>query len=137
MNCDYERTLSNGRQGFTKFLEAAEAFLEEAGVPAEVVTKFMIAFDELVSNILDHGNAATVTARFFLKGDEVAAELIDDGKPFDPLSVPDPDTSLPVEDRPVGGLGIHIVRQLMDHVEYVHDGNFNRLRFAKNFPLAS
>lgn len=135
MNCDYERTLSDGRAGFAEFLEAAEAFLEGAGVPLEVVTKCMIAFDELVSNILNHGSAAAITARIFLKNGEAAVELTDDGAPFDPLSLPDPDTTSPVEERPVGGLGVHIVRKLMDHVEYSRDGNGNRLRFAKNYPI--
>ncbi|MCJ2177489.1 ATP-binding protein [Novosphingobium album (ex Hu et al. 2023)] len=135
MNCDYERTLSNGRTGFPEFLESMEAFLEETGAPVAVVTKFMIAFDELVSNILNHGSAATISARIFLKESEVAAELIDDGDAFDPLSLPDPDTSLSVEDRPIGGLGVHIVRSLMDHVDYSREGNCNRLRFAKNYPV--
>lgn len=135
MNCDYESTLSDGKAGFPAFLEAIEVFLEQAGVPPEIVPKFMIAFDELVSNILNYGSANTVTARIFLRNEEIAAELRDNGEAFDPLSLPDPDTSLSVEERPIGGLGVHIVRKLMDHVEYSREGDGNRLRFAKNYTI--
>ncbi|MEJ2457087.1 MAG: ATP-binding protein [Novosphingobium sp.] len=129
--------LSDGRAGFPEFLETAEGFLDRAGAPSDVTTKVMIVLDELVSNILDHGSAGQITLRLHVVRGAVTAELTDNGAAFDPLSLPDPDTSLSVEDRPVGGLGIHIVRKLMDLVEYSHDGNCNRLRFAKNYPVES
>ncbi|MCT2401533.1 ATP-binding protein [Novosphingobium mangrovi (ex Huang et al. 2023)] len=138
MNCDYERTLSDGRAGFPAFLEAIESYLEGAGLPIDVVTKVMIVFDELGSNILDHGSAdgiPSITTRLNVRKDALEVELSDTGIPFDPLSLPAPDTSLSVEDRPVGGLGIHIVRELMDRVEYNREGALNTIRFAKKFSL--
>lgn len=138
MDCDYQRTLSGGKPEFPEFLEAIEAWLEGAGLPMEVVTKAMIVFDEVISNILTHGASGTVptvTVRLRTAPGELTAEVLDDGLPFDPLSRPDPDTSLPVEDRPIGGLGIHLVRELMDSVGYSHDGQSNRLRFSKNYAV--
>ena len=55
----------------------------------------------------------------------------DDGAPFDPLQAPEPDTSRPVEERPVGGLGILIVRRLMDEITYHRAGGRNRLTMRK------
>ncbi|AIT81394.1 ATP-binding protein [Novosphingobium pentaromativorans] len=138
MDCDYERTLANGRAGFPSFLEDIEAYLESADLPLDVLTKVMIVFDELVSNILEHGkeqDMPRITACLRVGNGEVAVDLIDNGRPFDPLSLETPDTSLSVEEREIGGLGIHIVRRIMDRVEYAREGECNRLRFAKKLPL--
>ncbi|CDO37588.1 MULTISPECIES: ATP-binding protein [Novosphingobium] len=138
MDCDYERTLANGRAGFPAFLEDIEAYLESVDLPVDVLTKVMIAFDELVSNILEHGkqqDTPRITACLNVRHEEITVDLIDDGKPFDPLTLEAPDTSLAVEEREIGGLGIHIVRRIMDRVEYAREGECNRLRFAKKLPL--
>ena len=57
--------------------------------------------------------------------------MADDGPGFDPLSAPEPDTSLGIEERPIGGLGIALVRRLMDHVEYERRDGKNRLRLRR------
>jgi serine/threonine-protein kinase RsbW len=63
-------------------------------------------------------------------------EVEDDGRPFDPLLVPPPDLTLPLERRPIGGLGIHLIRSLMDEVAYArHDGR-NVLKMAKRLAKA-
>lgn len=135
MDCDYERTLSGGKAGFAEFLEAIESYFDGADMPPDVMIKVMIVFDELVSNILDHGSATTIIARLRMDMDALTVDLIDDGTAFDPLSLPEPDTSLSVEDRPIGGLGIHIVRKLIDSIAYSREGDRNRLRFAKTFAI--
>jgi len=56
----------------------------------------------------------------------------DDGKPFDPLQAPPPDLSLPLERRPIGGLGIHLIRNLMDEVSYARVGGRNVLKMVKH-----
>lgn len=134
MDHDFERRLSNGRAGFPAMLEAIETFLENAGVSADTATKLMIAFDEVISNILNHGASAAdpqISVRLVATDSGITAEVRDDGPAFDPLSLPAPDTTLPLEQRPIGGLGIHLVRELMDNVEYFRDGEMNLLRFAK------
>jgi len=57
-------------------------------------------------------------------------ELIDEGVPFDPLAVDEPDMRAAVEDRPIGGLGIFLVRRVMDEVSYLRDGTRNILRLV-------
>ena len=57
-------------------------------------------------------------------------ELIDEGVPFDPLAVEDPDMRAGVADRPIGGLGIFLVRRVMDEVAYLRDGSRNILKLV-------
>jgi anti-sigma regulatory factor (Ser/Thr protein kinase) len=65
-------------------------------------------------------------------GDSVAVEVEDDGRPFDPLQVPPPDLTLSLEQRPIGGLGIHLIRNLMDEVSYARRDGRNVLKMAKH-----
>jgi serine/threonine-protein kinase RsbW len=61
----------------------------------------------------------------------VRAEVIDDGRPFDPLGLPDPDVTSSVEDREIGGLGVYLVRKMMDDVIYERRERLNCLIFCK------
>lgn len=135
MTAEFARTLSDGRAGFPELLAAIEAQLESHDLPPGPVAQVMIAFDEIISNVLDHGAASAVEVRLAITGDRISAEVADDGEPFDPLAAPPPDTALSLEDRAIGGLGIHLVRELMDEVVYAHEAGKNRLRFSKNYTL--
>lgn len=140
MTTSFARRLSDGKAGFPQLLEAIEAWLEERGVPPGPSAQLMIAFDEIVSNVLNHGgdeHAPVVDVSLKLDEHGVLAEVSDDGTAFDPLTTPAPDTTLSVEDRDIGGLGIHLVRELMDDVSYTREENRNRLRFSKNCTLDS
>jgi serine/threonine-protein kinase RsbW len=123
-------------------LDAIEAHLEQNEVPPVASAQLMIAFDEIISNVLKHGGGSHIPTVDVLlditedgEGGSVTAEVVDDGKPFDPLSMPEPDISLSVEDRQIGGLGIHLVRKLMSEVAYVYEEGRNRLRFSKIYTL--
>jgi serine/threonine-protein kinase RsbW len=138
MTGEFARTLSDGQAGFPALLAAIEAHLESQDVPPGPSAQLMIAFDEIISNVLNHGGdgeAPTVEISLAISGGSARAEVADDGKPFDPLAAPPPDTSLSVEDREIGGLGIHLVRELMDDVTYAHEKGRNRLRFSKIYRI--
>lgn len=138
MKGEFARTLSDGRAGFPELLDAIEAHLGAHEVPPGPAAQFMIAFDEVISNVLNHGGdgrTPAVDVALQVAAGRVEAEVADDGQPFDPLAAPPPDTSLSVEDRPIGGLGIHLVRQLMDDVAYSREAGKNRLRFYKIYSL--
>src|SRR3546814_2496359 len=94
MDCDYERTLSDGRAGFAAFLDAIESFLASTKTPPNVTTKIIIVLDELVTNLLAHGSAAIVTVCLRVGKDALTVDLTDDGAAFDPLSLPEPAPSL-------------------------------------------
>ena len=134
MELDFSRTLSGGRAALPALMDALEAHLVERGAPDAAVGALMVAADEVLSNILDHGGRSPSVEVTAGVGDGRAwVEVVDDGPAFDPIAAAAPDTSLSVEDRDVGGLGIHLVRQLSDEVAYERRENRNRLRFAKTF----
>jgi anti-sigma regulatory factor (Ser/Thr protein kinase) len=97
-------------------------FAEAHAVPAGVRRSLNVALDELLANALSHGRTGrgvqSVTVEVVLDQERVTATVTDDGPPFDPFGRDAPDTTLPIEERPIGGLGIHLVGQLMDHVSY-------------------
>jgi serine/threonine-protein kinase RsbW len=104
-------------------------FAAAHAVPAQVRRSLNVALDELLANTVTHGLAGraggAVTMAVDLDGDRLTVTLRDNGAPFDPFARDAPDTTLSVEDRPIGGLGIHLVRQLVDQVSYRRDGDHN------------
>lgn len=114
------------------------AFAEANAVPARVRRSLNVALDELLQNTLAHGFAGgqggksgAVTIAALLETDRLTVTLTDDGRPFNPLETAAPDTTGSVEERPVGGLGIHLVRQLMDEVRYQRRADRNVVTLVK------
>jgi serine/threonine-protein kinase RsbW len=111
-------------------------FWSAAGLPPAAVFPFELALEEVFVNVVTHGTPAggpvpQVDVALEHSGDFVILTVEDDGLPFDPLSVPDPDVEAPIEARAVGGLGIFLVRELMDDVSYSRAGGRNHLRMSK------
>jgi anti-sigma regulatory factor (Ser/Thr protein kinase) len=117
-----------------------EAFGEKHHLPPSAIFHMTLAFDEFLTNIIFYGfsdgERHTITVRIELDGDALEAEIIDDGIAFNPLARPAPDTTKSVEDRDVGGLGIHFIRTVMDKVEYFRVDGRNHLRMVKKVPAA-
>jgi anti-sigma regulatory factor (Ser/Thr protein kinase) len=97
-------------------------FAETHAIPAAVRRSLSVALDELLANVLAHGQAGrdpcSVTVEAELDQERVTLTLTDDGPSFDPFARDAPDTTQSVEERPIGGLGLHLVARLMDHVSY-------------------
>ena len=109
-----------------------DAFLAAHRLAPGATWRFQVALDEVLSNIAKYartveGERAQVELRIGLRGDTLEVEVIDDAVAFNPLEAPGPDVTEPVETRKVGGLGLALVRQLMDTVEYERQGDRNRL----------
>lgn len=113
-------------------IDAIERWLDQEGVPHGAVARLMIAFDEVLSNITHYGGG-TIDLTVTIDAGIVTAVVVDDGPPFDPLARPAPDTGLGIDERAIGGLGIHLVREMMDDVRYAYDQGRNRLTFSKTF----
>ena len=84
------------------------------------------------TNAYPNAEAKQVEARLELKDGALRITLLDDGIPFDPLSAEQPDVHAPLDERDVGGLGIFLVRELMDEVVYQRQGDRNRLTLSIN-----
>ena len=123
----------------TSSLAAAAAFAEErldaAGCPLRAKTQLLVALDEVLSNVVRCSGASgiAVDMHFSRSPRSVALSISDDGKPFDPLRVPPPDTSLAPEDRPIGGLGLLLLRKTMDELAYRYLHGRNILTLRKSF----
>ncbi|CCB66690.1 ATP-binding protein [Hyphomicrobium sp. MC1] len=115
--------------------EIIAEFLSVHDLPEGLLQPFAVVFDEILSNIAAYGypevSEKVVDVRLSIKDGEIRAEVEDGGIAFDPLQIPDPDTTLDVTERPIGGLGILLVRKLMDRVTYERRDGRNVLRFAK------
>lgn len=115
--------------------EFVEAELEAMDCPIKAQMQIAIAIDELFSNIAKYayteaGGEATVRV-VPLEG-AVEITFIDHGVPFDPLAGDDPDLTLSVEERGIGGLGVFMVKKTMDAMEYAYEDGQNILRIVKN-----
>lgn len=101
--------------------------------PPKTRNQVMIAVDEIFSNIARYAYNPEVggaAVRIIADGD-ITIEFEDNGTAYDPLSGDDPDTSLSAEDREIGGLGMFMVKNIMDSVEYRREGNRNILTISK------
>lgn len=128
-------TLRNDHGELTRLAEELERFLEGHGIGPDVTFKVNLALDELVTNVInygyDDGGEHAIGLALTVDGQILRLVLEDDGKPFNPLDAPPPDLDAQVEDRRVGGLGIHFVRQVMDSVTYRRDAGRNMLTMER------
>ena len=132
MTADFSRTLPADEAALPPLIEAIEIWLNTAGAPAGEIARLMIAFDELLSNIIRHGGG-TIYVTIRLADGAIRAIITDDGPPFDPLARPAPDIDLDIDERAIGGLGIQLVLDMMDEVEYTYQDGRNRLTIGKTF----
>ena len=112
--------------------------LEEAGCPVKTQMQLDVAIDELFSNIAHYAydpGSGMATVQVDLEEDPPAAivTFLDQGRPYNPLAKEDPDVSLAARDRPTGGLGIFLVKRIMDDVSYEYREGYNVLRIRKNY----
>ena len=101
--------------------DSLHAFCADERLPHEVAWRLKVALDEIVANIVAYGTTGGLAALdvwFRRFGDIVEITVEDDGPPFDPLAWPAPDIRQPLDARSPGGLGIALVRALMDDVRY-------------------
>lgn len=124
------------KEGLRLAAERFEAFSAAHGLSKGEVWPFQVALDETLSNIVGHGlsgggEGTAIEIELRLQGREIEMLIVDDAPAFNPLEAPTPDTELPLEERQVGGLGIALLRKLMEVVEYERRGERNRLRLRR------
>ena len=100
-------------------------------MPASDRDKMMMALDEALTNVVLYAypkdRRGTVGIHLSRDDNTITAEVVDRGKPFDPTVHPGPDITLLIEQRPIGGLGIHLMRNLVTSLRYYHDQGENHL----------
>lgn len=115
-----------------RLADALESFGVAHAIPAEIIGRFALASDELITNtILYGGPDLHIGVDLRLADGLLSMTIADDGRPFDPLCAPLPDITSDLADRRVGGLGVHIVIRLMDVVSYRLQDGLNKTTIAK------
>jgi len=106
-------------------LAAIREFVKVGAVKAkltpEKVHEVMVAVDEAVTNIIVHGyqkKAGPLEVKVGARKKQFNITIRDQAPTFNPLVVPPPDTTLPIEKRPIGGMGVHLIKNAMDGVDY-------------------
>lgn len=128
-SCEYKPTMEDLAKASADLAKALE------GVPDDCANIMMVASDEIFANIVRYSGATdwTLTVERTHHPDGVRLVITDNGKPFDPLSYRDPDTTLCAEEREVGGLGILIVKKTMSPVTYRRNNDRNILTMGKEY----
>lgn len=136
MNTEKEIRIINNLDEVSRLQEFIETLGEELGLPAETVMNINLALEEAIVNIIMYAYPAEEQHEILLKVTSTEQQLIfwltDNGQSFDPTQVPDADISLPLEERTIGGLGIFLIRSIMNEVTYTRLDGENHLIMKKN-----
>ena len=130
--------LKNDLAELSRLVETIEAFGADHGLPPDAVMQLNVALEEIVTNIIEYGfdgGGHTIRIQFSMRGERLTVTVADDGRAFDPLARADPDVAAALEDRPIGGLGIHLVKTMMDDVEYARVDGHNVLTLIKHIAI--
>lgn len=117
------------------FLEFIRSCAANAGFDAKAIGELELACEEILINIVQYAYAnekGDIEARFFAQENKaVRLEIIDTGIAFDLLKASEPDLSKPLNERPLGGLGIHLAKNLTDEISYSRDQDKNKITIVK------
>ncbi len=129
--------IENDLAEIAKVDETLDDFAEQFGVPPAIAATFHIIFDDLLNNVISYGFSDEqrhfIDISLELTESSLIVSIADDGVPFNPLAETAPDTTLSIEDRPIGGLGIHIVVNMVDDISYQRTADKNVLTLTKSF----
>ena len=132
----YELEIAADVDKLSEVTEFVDSILEKNGCPIKVQMKIDLALEELFVNIAHYAYPdGEGTAKILVGANSECVEItfIDSGVPYDPLAKPDPDVTLSIEERQIGGLGIFLSKKLMDDISYKYEDNKNILTVRKNF----
>ena len=132
---DEQLTLQNDVHQVPLLNAFVKQVMERLGVEASLAKKLQLAVEEAVVNVMEYAYPQGVTGDVLLHvtsdGQSLKFVIKDQGGAFDPTMKETPDTTLSVEDRPIGGLGILLVREMMDSINYERTGGMNVLTLIK------
>ena len=128
--------IRNNARDLPGALDSVAAFCHDRGLAPETTLEVRLVAEEVLTNFVKYAHAATrdgvIVLRLSGSADSVRLEFRDDGVPFNPLDAPLPDLECRPEEREIGGLGVLLVRALVDDATYVREGSTNVLVLTKN-----
>jgi len=127
--------LKNDLAEIRRLAVQVETFGNANGLSRDTIYDLQLIFEEILTNTIKYGyddrDAHFIDIDMMAGADSMTFEITDDGRPFNPLATPDPDLETPLMERPIGGLGLYLVRQLTDSIAYTAKEGKNSLRFTK------
>lgn len=130
-----EISLPNDIETIPQLCETIDSFAEESGLEMSLTMSLNLAIEEAVVNVMEYaypkGTKGEVDVQMSSNGQEIVFILSDSGVAFDPTKHKEADTTLSAEERSIGGLGIHLVRQIMDSISYQRTEGRNILTLKK------
>ena len=130
-----EITLDGNLHELGRLAEEVAWFCEENALATDVEFDLNLVMEELFTNAVRHGGCEGVTeaarVRLDLRDDCVEAEFSDRGREFDPSSVPPPDVTAALAERPAGGMGLHLVRRTVGDLAYQRSGGWNHVKMRR------
>lgn len=125
-------TVTPSMETVSQVAEFMETEMEKLEVSPKISMKLLIAIDEIYSNIVRYSGATEATVSINKVGNTLKLQFKDNGKQYNPLKAEDPDITASAEDRKIGGLGIFMVKKMLDNVAYEYDDDINILTLTKN-----
>jgi serine/threonine-protein kinase RsbW len=136
----YELTVPARFENLALIGEFIVSCARRAGFDDKGIFNTQLACDEACTNVMEHAygeGEGLVHVACTLRSNGIEIQIRDSGKPFDPNSVPLPDLDAPLEEREVGGLGLHFMRSVMDDVRFEFDESGNRLTMFKRLGVST
>jgi sigma-B regulation protein RsbU (phosphoserine phosphatase) len=135
-----ELKIVNRLEEIARVSDAINVFAERHGLDSKTRRQLNVVFDELLNNTISYGyeddDEHEIELTIAVSSGRLYVTISDDGRPFNPFEGGAPDTGLSVEDRPIGGLGVHLVRNVMDRVSYERRGANNVVLLEKQLESA-
>lgn len=129
----------NSFDAVTPASDAATAWLEANRIPSDAALLANLAIDELVTNCIKYGyadaNEHLIDVDMRVVDGRLVVQVTDDGRAFNPMEAPRPDLSLPIDERPIGGLGLHLLRTLSDVMTYERRDDRNCVTMVKRLEV--
>lgn len=127
--------INNNLSEIERLSKAVAEFGKKNNLSSEVIYDVRLTLEEVVSNIINYGfvdhDEHQISIEMNLQGETLTMKIKDDGKPFNPLEVKNANLEKPFDEREIGGMGIYIVRKLMDKILYKREEGNNVLQLTK------
>ncbi len=118
-----------------EILAFVDSACQQVGMGPDLCFDLQLAVEEACTNVIEHayqGHGGELSICFETRNDDIVITLRDHGQAFDPTSIACPDTSMPLTKRPIGGLGLHLMYQLMDEIGFSFELDGNTLTMIKH-----
>jgi serine/threonine-protein kinase RsbW len=117
--------------------QIVQDFSKQHSISDEIIFTVHLALDEILTNIIRYGYSDNadhlIDIEYMLSNDHLNLKIVDDSNPFDPESAPPPDIDAGLKERKIGGLGIYLIKNLVDKIDYSSKNGKNTLILTKHF----